>query len=91
MIASAWGLRTGKLILDKMIKSGICHIHGYNIHHVPDIAKNCKRIFFSALQFKAQQCHRDLGQPFKVPEAHFLHFKMYIKKFLLLHFEEKPS
>ena len=91
MIASAQGLRTGKLILDKMIKSGICHIRGYNIHHVPDIAKNCKRIFFSALQFKPQLCHRDLGQPFKVPEAHFLHFTMYIKNLLLLHFEEKPS
>ena len=61
MIASAQGLRTGKLILDKMIKSGICHIRGYNIHHVPDIAKNCQRIFLSALQFKPQLCHRDLG------------------------------
>lgn len=91
MIASAQGLITGKLILDNMIKSGICHICGYNIHHMPDIAKNCKRIFFSALQFKAQLCHRDLGQPLKVPEAHFLHFKMHIKKLLLLHFEEEVS
>lgn len=78
MVASTQGLRTVNHILDETLSQGYAIFVFINIHHVADISKNFNKIFFNAPRFSSQLCHIGLGQPFKGPEAHFLHFVKWI-------------